>query len=193
MGQSKGSTFTADAPAANVPIRTPMFDDGGNLTRTWLSFFQGLGTGTGGGEAGPPGPAGQDGAAGPAGASGLREGAATLLMTLSGVIQIDLAGGKHQHLVLDASMESGGVTIASFPPPIWTGETIQEGDTFILHVDQDLTGHHPFPILSTAAGGWAADCQIEIASGSAESTAIQFTFLGGVWRLITVRRSVATA
>lgn len=37
----------------NVPLRTPMFDEHGNLTRTWIIFFERLGMS----EAGEPGPA----------------------------------------------------------------------------------------------------------------------------------------
>lgn len=71
---------------------------------------------------------------------------------------IDLANGFKQKLLLDAATASGGVTIASIPPIIWTGGPAITGDipavTLYIDQDSDVAGGWPMPTPSSAAGGF---------------------------------------
>jgi hypothetical protein len=120
-----------------APIRTPMHDAQGNLTRPWVLYFAG-GGGSGGGSA--------------------AGGAPTNLSIVGGGVTIDLAAGTKFVLTLTSA---ASVTIGA---PINSGGSVTAGQDFILYIVQDATGGWPCPAFTGGAGGFAGDTQSRILS-----------------------------
>jgi len=88
---------------------------------------------------------------GAAGANG-SGGYFTVALDGSNHFVIDLANGKNQRVLLDTTTATGTfpniTTIATIMAPIFTGGTINAGDSFTLYIDQDPTGSWPVPVFN---------------------------------------------
>lgn len=121
------------------------------------------------------------------GGGSARAGAALVVMdgtTLE--FQIDVSAAKHHRIALDGTNIGGTI-----PPPIWTGGAVAQGDSIYVHYEQDGVGGRAMPTLSTAAGGFAADCQMEISGKPNVSTAVKYTYLGTKFRMMWFRRGIS--
>jgi hypothetical protein len=125
----------------------------------------------------------------PGSSSGIDDGYYTLTPDLSGNVQIDLANGLNQRLVL-------GGTALTILPPIFTDGSIVSGAWFVLYLEQDGTGNRAAPTYDGSAGGFAADDGLSQVDGRAGiRTYQQFTYHAAEdrWGLDTFRMGVATS
>lgn len=194
MGAAKRSNFANNGAAPTsiplVPQRTPMYDSDGNMTRTWILYFQQLGgsQNASGGLGNSTATAAPTGGVNPTGGS--NPGYYLFQSTPGNLVTIDLANGLKQRFV----QFGPGLSVSA---PVFSGAAIQAGQPMWLSWDQGNAGNWPAPAFAGGTGAFASDTQRRIGAalnGTPNTrTNCAFTFDGNIWVLDSVFSGFATS
>lgn len=182
-----------------VPIRTPMFDAQGNLTRPWIIFFETLrlvlqvdGVQNGSQSLlnliGGSNVTLTDDGAGGVTIDAASEGGYYTITPAAGNAAIDLANGFTQRVALNA-------TAVNMTAPTYTAGTIVAGMRMMLYWDQDATGKRDKPTFTGGANGFASNTalQLQLSGFTLCRTSARFTFDGTIWSMNNQQTEMAVS